>query len=125
MTTTITTNLDVTCSRGARVEVPLVLQDAAGNPVDVSGFTFTGEVRDGDPRRGEFNASALVTLDADQASASAGLVTFVADAAALENVPDGDYRWDVRAVNASDGDDVRYPITARVWRVVGTVTRAA
>lgn len=110
--------------RGASLDHVLPVTDVNGDPVDVSTFDFTSEVRRGDSRAIPFvGDTVLATIAVDTTNAAAGELRLTMTAGTTEGLPVGVLRWDLRAVAQSDPDDVRYPVVNGPLVVQPTVTR--
>lgn len=104
----------ITVYRGDTYQHHLTFQDGDGDPIDLTGYTFTAQVRTG-PEYDDVLAAMDVTVSA--LTGEVWLVILPAVTAVLEP---GRRTWDVQQV---DGDDVVTTLLTGPCDVMGDVTR--
>ena len=83
-----TASYNITIRRGAFNSYTIVFTDSAGAPEDMTGFTFSGEVKQ------NFDGSTAATFSADVTSISTGIIVMYLDAEAANAMPAGTYSDD-------------------------------
>lgn len=109
------TRLDLTLRRGDTLDQDVALVDDVGDPLDVSGWTWDADVREG-PESSSVTASITVTVN-DAANGDLTLELAAATSAALNA---GRYVWDLEG---TDSGTVR-TVAAGYFDVPGDVSRA-
>jgi hypothetical protein len=105
---------DVAAYRGDTYSHVLELEDGNGAALDVSGSTFSAQVR-----RYPAADTPLASFTVDTSNAATGRVVLGLSAAVTAALPVGKHRWDVQQTTAG----VVLTLAAGEFEVVGEVTR--
>lgn len=95
--------VDLTCDQGATFVKHFAYLDAAGQPINLTGFTASMQVRhryaDAD-----FEAEPLVSLTSNagiQLGGATGTIAVTIEASLSEAIPRGEHRYDLELVNGT------------------------
>jgi hypothetical protein len=105
-------NLDLDIYQGDPFELRLQWEDADGDPINQTGFTFAAQVR-----RYESSNAIAASFDVDMTNASTGIVLLTLSAEDTAGLQAGPYRWDAQK------DGAPYTFLAGEVTVTAQVTR--
>jgi len=106
---------DLVAYQGDTFVHQVLFEDANGQPVDVSAFTFASQVR-----RRATDTTLLASMTVDASQAATGVVTFRLSAAAMAGFEPGVYRYDC---DRTDGSGDVLTLTFGRFEVPAEVTR--
>lgn len=95
--------LDLTAVQGDDLRLTVELEDQDGDPVDATGWTVAGQVRE--TFQGELLVGLTVETQADDPELAVNELVVSATALQMQDVPEGAWPWDLR--RTAGGPSVR------------------
>jgi len=110
----IAEKLDIICKRGDSFNMTITMTDSAGQPIDLTSYTFSMEVKSKRVSNGRASGTTLPvvyeeTILADgvitnSVTAASGQVTFTVDASTMKTIGPGVYVYDIQYENTANSE---------------------